>query len=129
MPLVLVKRSLRIDNDDFKRICHELPQIVAKHLTCDDLGGELSAGDVEVWVIGDQDFGFLAPAFSAKEHPCEVIGGNDLQIIIFAADFVIRKANLNDRKIAIINSVKNILPPEIHGFLWILLAPSSFGEF
>lgn len=67
--------------------------------------------------------------FSPMSHPCEISGINDLQIIIFAADFPERKTDLNDRRKLIVDAIKTILPSEIRGFVWILLPPSSFGEF
>ncbi len=115
MPLVVVNRNPKILTDELlKPLVASLPESVANTLTCNDLGGDLTAKDIEVWV---QDFG-----------PYD-INTKDVEIIIWANLYPERQKTLKLRKNLLRALVKDMLPKKIRGFVWILLQPGSFGEF
>ena len=123
MTLVVVNRNPGVfDDHQLRVLVDDLPVTVADYLSCDDPGGKLTPQDIEVWV---QDFG-----------PFDV-NTKDVEIIIWANLYPGREANLDDRRQCIIEDVVRALNAgrriptrsSPSGFVWILLQPSSFGEF
>lgn len=94
-----------------------LQSATAKELTCEDEGGSLTAADIEV-EIRDRD-------------PKRNIGGEqyDLQVIVFANNYLSRRANLEERCKKLAGWVRKALPDTVRGFVWIRLAPAAFVEF
>ena len=95
----------------------QLRAFTAQALSCDDVGGRLNSTDVEV-EIKDRD-------------PKRNIGGAkyDLKILILANDFPSRKANLEQRGSQLKEKVAAVLAPNIHGSIWIRLAPAAYVQF
>ena len=114
MPLVVVNRGKQITEGDFCLLTNRLPKIIAGALTCDNPDGKLTQADIEVWVR------------SADLHD---IGSEKLQIVVFAGLYPERLANKVDRKKMIEDEIKKLLPPDIHGWVWVIMAESFFGEF
>jgi hypothetical protein len=115
MPLVVVGKNPEVVTDEIlKKLVRDLPGMVAKTLGCDDPGGDLTPQDIEVWV---QDFG---------PHD---INTKDVEIIIWANFYLGRAKNLSLRRRLLGRLIRDTLPREIKGFVWVLLNPASFGEF
>ncbi len=115
MPLVVINRNQKkLDNVHLKSLTSMLPNMVANVLTCADDDGLLKSSDVEVRV---QDFG---------THD---VNTKDLEIIIWANLYPEREAKLKKSRCCITNAVKEIIPEDLSGFVWILLQPGSFGKF
>jgi hypothetical protein len=116
MPLVTIIRDNALVNDlVIKELVAQLPAIVAYALDVpEEPNGRLSLSDIEVLV--------------REKHHLDA-NNAPLAIVICSADFPGRRKNLDNRKKRIIDDIKIAIPPEVHGFVWVLLAPSSFGEF
>lgn len=120
MPLVLLQyKQLAFLEEVVEKLAKALPGIVAPNLNlseCERLTGGVTPEDIIVRCIkgGKMD-----------------TNSKDIEIIIFAHDFPERKQNLEERKDAIIKEVRQFLKNynrSISGFVWILLAPSAFGQ-
>jgi len=116
MPLVVVnKPNNGIPQEEFSKLMKHLPEIVANALTCESPDGKLTPNDIEAWV---------------RKPDQDDIGGDKLQILIFANLYPEREVNLPDRQKMITNHIKEMFQSlNIHGWVWVRLAPSSFGEF
>ena len=116
MPLVIVNKGERwIPEEYFNRLISRLPEIVAGALTCENPEGHLTPNDIEVWV---------------RKFDQRDTRSDKLQILVFASLYPEREANLNDRQKAITDPIKEMFRSlNIHGWVWVRLAPSSFGEF
>ena len=58
------------------------------------------------------------------------IGGKyDLQIVVFANEYPSRRANLDERCAELRERIRQALPDNLHGFVWVLLSPAAFAEF
>ncbi len=115
MPLVVVNKPKSwIPQEEFSKLMKNLPEIVANALTCENPDGKLTPNDIEVWV----------------REPNQDDVGDKLQILIFANNYPEREANLADRQKAITDRIKEMYKSlNIHGWVWVRLAPASFGEF
>jgi len=51
-----------------------------------------------------------------------------LEITIWAGHYPTREINLDERRAKITAAVRNIIPPGVKGFVWVLLQPGSFEE-
>ncbi len=117
MPLVQISVDPKVvDDEAIKKIAQQLPVIVAKALDISayDMDGALTANDVEVHVRYANHLD---------------VNTKQLEILILAGDFEERKRTLLSRQEEIVVAIKKIKPPEIKGWVWVVLAPSSFGEF
>lgn len=120
MPLVIVLRNpRRVDHNLVKSFADELPKIVSDALTTKCSQGQLTADEVEVWI---------------RDAKLLDVNTRDLEIIIWAGDYPERRVNLAERREKIVSGVKKIINSSfkssaIHGFVWVLLNPSSFEEF
>ena len=120
MPLVVLQyktdRGLR---ELAEKLAQELPSIVASNLTLskhERHDGQVASDDIMVW---------------CRESSKADQNGKDLEIIVWAHDFPERKANLEERKDAIIKGVHGFLADydrNVSGAVWVLLAPTAFGE-
>ncbi|MEK9135362.1 MAG: hypothetical protein AAB451_03670 [Patescibacteria group bacterium] len=117
MPLVIVNRGTTwVPTEElFSRLVDRLPEIIANALTCENPDGKLTPADIEVWV---------------RRSDSKDIVTDKIQIVVFASLFPERAANLDARQKIINDRIKEILRgTNFHGWVWIRLAPSSFGEF
>jgi len=117
MPLVVVnKGNCRIPKAEFDGLISYLPVVVATALTTyENPDGKLKPADVEVWV------------HNPNSHD---VGSDKVQIVIFANLYPERAANLDERRKQITRNIRKTFPSlNIYGWVWILLAPGSFGEF
>lgn len=116
MPLVHLQRDPQIVNDRIvKEIADALPAIVATALDVpENPDARLTANDIEV-LIRDKHY------LDVNTPP--------LSVIVYAQDFPERKKSLNDRRIAIAGGIRMHKPTDIHGFVWIFLGDTSYGEF
>ncbi|HEY4496616.1 MAG TPA: hypothetical protein VI432_00495 [Candidatus Paceibacterota bacterium] len=103
-----------IEEMTLTRIANALPAIIAKHLSAGRNRSDLKPSDIEV----------ICNHFKPPD-----MYSYDLAIVIWANDFPERKHNLEDRKNGIVADVRSLMPSGTRGFVWILLAPASFGEF
>ncbi len=124
MPLVLLQYKMRYEKgrslrDLAEKLSQELPAIVAPALTLSDrerLDGQVTPEDIIVHCVKSNDAD---------------VNNKDLEIVIWAHDFPERKANLEERKDAIIKGIHEFLRDwdrNVSGFVWILLQPTAFGE-
>ncbi|MEW6617375.1 MAG: hypothetical protein AB1333_03065 [Patescibacteria group bacterium] len=121
MPLVLVQyKQLAFLEEVVEKLSKALPKIVAPNLNLSEyerLAGGVLPEDIIVRCTkgGKMD-----------------TNEKDIGIIIFAHDFPERKENLEERKDAIIKGIHEFLATNyernVSGFVWILLAPSAFGQ-
>ena len=116
MPLVVVSKPKKwIPEEEFSKLMKNLPEIVADALACENPDGKLTPENIEVWV---------------REPNKDDIGSDKLQVLIFANRYPEREANLYERQKAITDRIKEMYRGlNIHGWVWVRLAPSSFGEF
>jgi len=113
MPLVMMRRDKDFVDDDLaKHIAEKLPRIVSFALN--SLEERLVSDDIEVWVSNSSDLD---------------VNVKPLEIIIWATDYPERKENLYYRRKEIVKAVKELIPPTVKGFVWIILQPTSFGVF
>jgi len=117
-----------------KKLVKNLPSIVAKALSVPGTEGELSPNDIEVKV---ESFGLIEEAEGSSGFTRIDVSGDvlrdihtkDIEIIIWANDYPERAKNLDQRREQIIKEVRKFIPPDITGFVWVLLQPGSYGEF
>ncbi len=116
MPLVIVNRKEGDVNDAVLRdLVKVLPVVVASALDVpEEPEGRLSPSDIKVWTDSGSEFD---------------VNTKSLEIVIWATEFPDRKADLDKRREHIVRCVKSVIPTKIHGFVWVLLQPASFGEF
>ena len=116
MPLVVVNKGKPwIPEELFSGLIRRLPEIIAGALTCENPDGKLLPADIEIWV---------------REPNKYDVGSEKIQIVIFASSFPERAVDLKVRQEAIEDRIKEILQgTNVHGWVWIRLAESSFGEF
>jgi len=122
MPLVMVTvnraRPQLADDSSCLRLASYLRGRVAKALSCDEKDGELTSDDVEV-ELSDYD-------------PRRHIGGEqfDVRVMVIANDYPSRRENLDERRQSIERGMcAGDKMQDLKGFVWVLLAPASFGEF
>ena len=114
MPLVLVWAKDDIDERVTLELSNNLPKDVADALSCDDPDGKLTADDVEVRF------------FNINPYDKSL---NDIDVVIFANLYPDRQKNFEERKNAIANAIKEILPPGNTVSIWVLVAPGAFSQF
>lgn len=115
MPLVVIQRDSKIVTDDHvKMLTQFIPTIISSALTTENSDGKLVANDIEVWVQNMEQFD---------------VNTKSLEIIIWAGDCPERRNNLDERREKIVQGIRVLIPTTITGFVWVLLNPSSFGEF
>lgn len=115
MPLVIVKRNAdKFHSEEMKRLVKNLPAIVAKALSSNDPDGVLTASDIEVW---DRTKGYYDSNVK------------DLEVVILANLYPERQKNLDTSQEQISRAVRAIVSEGTTGFVWVLLAPGSFGKF
>lgn len=116
MPLVLMNRDPKVIDDELARkIAQQLPAIVANALDISayDKAGALTANDVEVYVQDSTELD---------------VNTKPLEITIWAGYYPARQETLDQRRAKIAEAVREIKPPEVKGFVWVLLQPGSFEE-
>lgn len=116
MPLILMNRDPKVIGDELARkIAQQLPAIVADALDISehDKDGALTANDVEVYVQDSTELD---------------VNTKPLEITIWAGYYPARQENLDQRRAKIAEDVRAIKPPDIKGFVWVLLQPGSFEE-
>lgn len=96
------------------KLVKNLPPIVAEALSVPGTEGELAPGEIEIKV----------ESFGPRD-----IHTKDIEIIVWANEYIERKRNLKERQEIITRKVRELLPPDTTGFVWVLLQPGSFGEF
>lgn len=117
MPLVIVTTpETRFPDATLRDIAELLIDRVARTLTCDDPGGQLAPSDIEV-------------RFDTRSSLD--LGGEryDFEVIVFANDFPSRRQNLDERCAVLRDALRARLTPDLHGYVWIRLAPAAFAEF
>lgn len=114
MPLVRIVTKVHVPNQLRLDIRNAIQEIVARALTCSDLGGSLTSVDIDVELdfVGEYDL---------IKH--------DIAITVTANDFPSRKKNHHDRRRYIQREVDPMIPEELTGFVWLLLSTASYGEF
>ncbi len=107
----LTKNRTLLDLGDVLRI------FVAEALTCSDPGGQLTANDVEVHIFD-------------RRHLLQ-IGGEQfaLQVTVVARELPERRAYLEERSKELQRKFKAICPPDVTGYIWVLLPPGAFVPF
>ncbi len=119
MPVVMVQYRFGLDQV-VARLAKALPEIVAPNLTIE--GRPLDDGSITPAEI-------IVRCNKGSEMD---VNGKELEIIILAHDFPERKANLEERKDAIIEGVRKFFKEEdfrgVAGFVWIFLVPTAFGR-
>lgn len=116
MPLVLMNRDPKVIGDELARkIALQLPAIVADALDISayDKDGALTANDVEVYMQDSTELN---------------VNTKPLEITILAGHYPARQENLDQRRAKIAEAIRAIKPPEVKGFVWVLLQPGSFEE-
>ncbi|HDH07804.1 MAG TPA: hypothetical protein ENH35_05930 [Candidatus Moranbacteria bacterium] len=116
MPLVLVKKDKKKLSDrsiHLNNLIQVLPVFVADALTVPNTDGELTPGDIEVYV---SDFGPLD------------VHTKLIEIIVFSNEYPERIKNLDERRDKLIRSIKGYSPIK-DGFVWIFLGKGSFNTF
>lgn len=127
MPLVVVQyKSGRLKEDILQKLAEGLPKIVAKALHVEENpAAHLTPNDVEVWV--------------RKSGKLDV-NTKDLEIIIWAKSYPERLQNLEERKDAIVRSIRaafwgrQIIDRDLDlssfsgGYVWVLLQPAAYGK-
>ncbi len=101
-------------------LSERLPAILATHLSVE--GAEVHEG-----ALTEKE---IIVHVERLERPD--INGPDFQILVFAHDYRKRKKTLEARKDAIAAEVKQFCEERgrrISGFVWIILAPTAFGDF
>lgn len=112
MPLIKITRNPQtIDDEVLERVLEVLPKSAAKALSTEE-GGQLTEAEmmVEVDDIGPKD----------RNVP-------DIGVIILAHDYNERKLNLDERREFIQHEVVDCLPIDTKGYVWLILAPTSYG--
>ncbi len=123
-PLVLLRyRTGRGLENLAAGLAKELPGLVAPSLTFSERERH------EVWVATEDITVHCVEGTEAD------VNAEDLEIIVWAHDFLERKVNLEERKDAIVDGVRKFLqdhshdvPGYVSGFVWILLQPTAFGQ-
>lgn len=120
MPVALLQyKADRELKELAEALAKALPDIIAPNLTLPKrelLDGQVNSDDIKVYCV---------------EGTRADVNTDDLEIMIWAHDFPERKANLDDRKDAIIKGVHQFLADydrNVSGFVWILLQPTAFGR-
>lgn len=135
MPFVWVRMKNQLEIfHQAKKLVKKLPCIVAEALSVPGTEGELSADEIEVKV---ELFSSIREVKNTAGFTCldtskdvmKDISTKDIEIIILANYYPERNKNLDERQKIILNRVKEFISPEFSGFVWVLLTPSSFGEF
>lgn len=114
MPLAILRHSNRVPEGVVDTLKDMIQFHLAQRFHCEDEGGDLNPGDIEVEVseVGPKD---------RNEY--------DICITVLANDFPSRRANLDERRRLMQADLAGFIPPDLTGYLWVLLCPASFGEF
>jgi len=113
MPLVQIRhRSNRVDVQTIETILHGLTAVAADALTCPE-GGRLTSKDV---VIEVDDIGRLDK------------NTKDICIRVWAHDYPSRREALAEIRKKISDEVIRNLPDDVSWYVWMLLAPTSYGS-
>jgi hypothetical protein len=123
MPLALLQyKTNRGIKELAEKLAKALPDIIAPNLTLperEQLDGLVTPHDIVVWCVG-----------GGKAD----VNTQDLEIIIWGHDSPERRANLEERKEAILKDVRRFLAEHadydhaLTGFVWVLLQPTAFGK-
>jgi len=104
-----------ITDDLLKRIISMLPSVIARAFDVpDDPDGRLTVDDIEIKTDEFNDFDKYS---------------NPLNIIIRTEDYEARRANLRERIRSVKAAIKEMLPENIHGFVWVRPVEGAFEEF
>lgn len=124
MPLVIVQLKPRSNVEWVARATRKkVAEIVAQELSCNDPDGQLTWRDIDVKFREMEEYDLTSYS---------------VEIYVFASEFTSRAANLDERRSRIVNRIAELLgrSPGVVGttgkrkaFVYIRLAPSSFGEF
>jgi len=119
-----------------EKLVENLPSIVAKALSVPGTEGELLPNEIEVKVElfgeireGKNSSGLTYVDLRDSAEVLKDIHTKNIEIIIWANDYPERAKNLDQRRKQIIKEVRKFIPPDITGFVWVLLQPGSYGEF
>ncbi len=116
MPIVKVGYTDKVLPEWIEHIVGEMPKIVAEALSSDGELGHLEPQEVAV--------------MPGKFHEL-ALNVKDVDITIFANDYPERKANLEERRVKVLEEVRKLLgnfDRNLSACVWILLAPGSYGE-
>lgn len=118
MPLVRIRFNPSIGLDwVIRQLASELQGVVATALHVqENPAAHLSRGDVEIWAN---------PGSPLDRTPY------DIEIIVEANLVPERLANLDERRAEILEGVRKVLRDfdlNVTGYVWVRLAPGSFGE-
>ena len=112
MPLALVSRSKRVENDLLGKVMRALPDIIAENLGVPDHPlAKLAPKDIEV---------------SHLESPFN-IGHHDIQIVILAQKFEERIRDGVFRSECMVADVQKILDSDMTCFVWVFLGNTFFA--
>lgn len=117
MPLMQIRRKTdRISDPDLIKVVQNLPAVAAQALSCKE-GGELKSGDIMLEI----------DEMSPLDANCK-----DLHIRVWAHDYPSRRgeslANLDAIRKRISAEVLKHLPAGVSWYVWVLLAPTSYGS-
>lgn len=114
MPLAILRHSKRVPESVVDTLKDMIQFRLAQRFDCEDEGGDLTPGDIEVWVseIGPKD---------RNEY--------DICITVLANDFPGRRVNLDERHQKLLADLGEYVPRDLSGYVWVMLCPASFGEF
>lgn len=117
IPRIEVNAVPSITDRQLGLITLRLAEVAAQELSGPEGSpSHLTTEDVEVYVRRPQ-FGDVN------------LGHHKLEITVFANDFPERRANIDERRMQIEKRLLDSLPSGAHGYIWIILAPASFGTF
>ncbi len=114
MPLVLVSRSNRVNDDLFSKVMQILPFIISSNLDVPEhLLARLTPDDIEIRV---------------QESPFNIMR-HDIEVTTFATKFEARiyTGQLRSDKMAL--DLQAILPSGMTGFVWVVLVDAFFSPF
>ena len=113
MPLVQIRRNPRkIDHFVLKALVDNLPAVAAGRLSCKE-GGILAPKDIML------EFDDMGP----YDANCK-----DVHIRVWAHDYAVRRENLDAIRQQIAEEVLKHLPQGVSWYVWVLLAPTSYGS-
>ena len=113
MPLIQIRRRTSKFGGHFcKEIGKALPAVAAAALTCEE-GGKLDPHDVMIEFddMGDAD-----------------VNCKDIHVRVWAHDYVARRRDLDVIRKTISDEVIKHLPEGVSWYVWLLLAPTSYGS-
>jgi hypothetical protein len=109
MPLAILRTTPEWVESSLDSIRPRIRQIIARGLTCDEIS--LTANEVELVVQDGRR------------------SSQGISLIVIANECPSRLKNLDARRTQIVRDLVQQLPGDMHGSVWILLAPGSYENF